>query len=74
MSRLQQRVQRLESTKAEKRLVMIYVGKKVTEDESREQHFAEHPEDRNASHFLFIEYRDPRFPDTDCSSGEQSDT
>ena len=60
MRHLQNRVGRLEDSKGGKgRLVCLYVGDSETEEEVKERHFAQHPEDREAGVFLIVEYRDP---------------
>ena len=59
MSRLRQRVRRLESSKGNAQTVVIVVGVDEAVEEVQERHFAEHPEDRDASGILIVQLRDP---------------
>ena len=59
MSRLEQRVRRLEKGKGSGRLVLIVVEVNEDAEEAQAHHFAEHPEDRDAGNILIVQIVDP---------------
>ena len=60
MSRLRQRIERLEEIKGGKRgPVCVNVDEGESVDEATERHFVKHPEDREGRIFLIVQYRDP---------------
>lgn len=59
MSRLEQRVERLENNTGKRRMPVVVVEVDETEEEAMVRHFAEHPEDRDASDPLIVQLVDP---------------
>ncbi len=63
MSRLRNRVERLEMSGGNRRKAVIVVDVGETDDEAMERHFTEHPEDESASDRLIVQLVDPTVPD-----------
>ena len=59
MSRLEQRVRRLEMGKRGGRLGVIVVEVDETVEAAKARHFAKHPEDRDAGDILIVQLVDP---------------
>jgi hypothetical protein len=59
MSRLEQRIRRLEDDKGNRRRAVIVIEVDETEEAARARHFAEHPEDRDARNILYVKLEDP---------------
>ena len=59
MSRLRQRVEKLEHDKGDKRMVVVVAEVNETAEKAQARHFAEHPEDRSAGNVLTVQLVDP---------------
>ena len=63
MSRLEQRVGRLENNTGKRRMPVVVVEVDETVEAAKERHFAEHPEDRDARDPLIVRLVDPTKPE-----------
>jgi uncharacterized membrane protein YgcG len=63
MSRLRQRVQRLENSKTNRCTAVIVTEVGETVEEAKVRHFDEHPEERDASNVLLVQLVDPTVRD-----------